>query len=81
MQIGVGTHFHIEPSELNTPTPKNGSINRLILAPNKDLLSILRCEAEITEGTFFIKPEVRRKDELKVFKLAEDTEKRYECGL
>lgn len=31
------------------------------------------------EETFFIVIEVGRKDELRIPKLAEDTEKRYEC--
>jgi len=49
MQMSMGTHFHIAPSELNTPTPNNGSNNFLIPAPNKGLLSTLRCEAEMME--------------------------------
>ena len=50
MQMRMGTtHFHIAPSELNTPTPNNGSNNFLIPAPNKDLLSTHRCEAEMME--------------------------------
>jgi len=44
-------------------------------------LSIFRCEVELTEETFFVVIKVGRKDELKVFKLAEYTEKRYECKL
>ena len=75
MQMGIGTHFHIAPSELNTPTPNNGSNNFLIPAPNKYLLSIFRCEAEMTGETFFIVIEVGRKDELKVFELVGSMEK------
>ena len=81
MLMDTGTHFHIAPSELKTPTPNNGSSNFLIPAPNKDLLSISRCEAGMTKETFFIVIKVGRKDELEAFKLAEDTEKRYECRL
>jgi len=44
-------------------------------------LSIFRCKAEMTEETFFVVIEVGRKDELKVFRLTEDSEKRYECIL
>jgi hypothetical protein len=79
MLMGMGTHFHIAPSELNTPTPNNGSINLLTTAPNKDLVSISQCKAEMTEETFLVMIEVGRKDELKVFRLTEDTEKQYGC--
>ena len=44
-------------------------------------LIILRCEVELTEETSFVAIRVGRQDELKVLKLAEYTEKRYECKL
>lgn len=34
MQMKMGTHLHIAPSELNTPTPNNGSNTFLITAPS-----------------------------------------------
>jgi len=37
MSMKIGMHLHIAPSELNTPTPNNGSNIFLITAPNDDL--------------------------------------------
>ena len=61
-----GTHFHIAPSELNTPVPNNGSINFLDTEPNKALPERVSARGRgITEETFLIVIEVGRKDELR----------------
>ena len=75
MQTSIDTHFHIAPSELNTPTPNNASISFCILGPDKDLLNIFLCAVEMTEETFLIVIEVSCEDELKVFELIGNTEK------
>ena len=60
----TGTHFHIAPSELNTPTPNNGSISFLIVSPSNDLLKQPHREMGVPVRTFLIAIKVCRKDEL-----------------
>jgi hypothetical protein len=72
--MNIGIHLHITPSELNTPTPNNGSIISLITSPEKRLLKSLRRRMGIPVRTFLVVIKVCSEDELGLFRSAKNAE-------
>jgi hypothetical protein len=70
--MNIGIHLHITPSELNTPTPNNGSIISLITSPEKRLhQTLFQRRVGIPVRTFFVVIKVCSEDELWLFKSVE----------